>query len=83
MTDATKAVGEQAFPKSQADPPSRRNVLLAGTAMAATVLSTSSVVEQAQAQQNPAAPPREANPTSLSSWATTSACGISVRITAA
>jgi len=56
MTDATKAVGELAFPKSQNDQPSRRNVLLAGTAMAATVLSASSVVEQAQAQQSPAAP---------------------------
>src|ERR1700689_907337 len=56
MTDATKAVGEQAFPKSQTGPPSRRNVLLAGTAMAATALSASSIVEQAQAQQPTPAP---------------------------
>ena len=51
MTDTPKIAAELAFTKSQTDQPSRRNVLLAGTAMAATVLSASSVVEQAQAQQ--------------------------------
>ena len=51
MTDSPKIAAELAFTKSQAGPPSRRNVLLAGTAMAATAFSASSIVEQAQAQQ--------------------------------
>ena len=38
MTDTPKTAAELAFTKSQADQPSRRNVLLAGTAMAATAL---------------------------------------------
>src|SRR5579859_5757466 len=56
MTDTPKAAGDLASPKSQNGPPSRRNVLLAGTAMAATALSASSIVEQAQAQQPATAP---------------------------
>src|SRR3984957_5455421 len=42
--------------------PSRRNVLFAGTAMAATALSASSVVEQAQAQQPRPAPAAGSKP---------------------
>jgi hypothetical protein len=34
------------------DPPSRRSILLAGTALAATALSSSFISDEAQAQQN-------------------------------
>ena len=51
MTDTPKTARELSFHKSQTGPPNRRNVLLTGTAMAATALSVSSIVEQAQAQQ--------------------------------
>ena len=62
MTDTPKVTGELAFPKSQTGPPNRRNVLLAGTAMAATALSASSIVEQAQAQQPAPAPTAGSKP---------------------
>jgi hypothetical protein len=41
--------------KPQTDAPSRRSILLAGTALAATALSGSPVVDQANAQQSPSA----------------------------
>jgi arylsulfatase A-like enzyme len=62
MTDAPKAAGELASPKSQTGPPSRRNVLLAGTAMAAAALSAPPIVEQAQAQQPAPAPAAGSKP---------------------
>src|SRR3984885_12574225 len=58
---------EQGPSISTATPPgngtlSRRNILLAGTAMAATALSAPSVVEQAQAQQPAPAPAAGSKP---------------------
>jgi Sulfatase len=62
MTDAPKAAGERASPKSQTGPPSRRNVLLAGTAIAAAAFSAPPLVEQAQAQQPAPAPAAGSKP---------------------
>jgi arylsulfatase A-like enzyme len=62
MTDTPKAAGELASRKSQTGSPSRRNVLLAGTAMAAAALSAPPIVEQAQAQQPAPAPAAGSKP---------------------
>jgi arylsulfatase len=62
MTDTPKAPGELASRKSQTGSPSRRNVLLAGTAMAAAALSAPPIVEQAQAQQPAPAPAAGSKP---------------------
>jgi len=51
--------------KPKTDPPSRRSVLLAGTALAATALSSSSIVDEAQAQQNRPTPAAGSKPNIL------------------
>ena len=58
MTDGSSDKGPRkpVAPNPKIDPPSRRSILLAGTALAATALSSSSVVDKAQAQQNRPAP---------------------------
>ena len=53
MTDgaSNKDPRKSVVPKPKNDPPSRRSILLAGTALAATALSSPSIVNEAQAQQ--------------------------------
>ncbi|MBR0822701.1 arylsulfatase [Bradyrhizobium liaoningense] len=54
MTD--KKVDQELNTLSPASPPTRRNILLAGTAVATAALSTSALVSTAQAQQSPQPP---------------------------
>ena len=54
MTDGPRNKDPRKFvsPKPPTEPPSRRNILLAGTALAATALTSSPIIGEAHAQQN-------------------------------